>query len=739
MADTLTNKPSLRSIRKVPLRYRLSVAFLFLAFFGTFLLVGLAIRSQNEIIRHQEQERLLGYYRSFQHHMLLEGRWAVSLASNFARNPEVARALADRDRLRLIRLCYPAYLFMKKHYGVSQFNFHTLPPRMFVRLHRLYEFGDNLSYRETIEDAINTSEETFGLEKGLTGYGIRGVAPVFYKGELVGTSEIGFGFGSIFLQQLRGQFGIQASFLIPDEQGGGFHSFATTFDAPFRRNDPVYQEVFQTRQPQLLIEQISGQPYAILVGPVQDYNDRTVAVVELCVNRADTLALIDDYRQLMLGIGIIGMLLSVGGIYIISSYFTRPIGKMVAFARQIALNRQVKPLDISPSGELADLAVALDDMLIALNESRKKIENYTDNLEHMVHLRTRALRESEEKYRTLVENVPLVVYRLLGNGKIIFINHFVEDLIGLTVRQVLEMEDFWKEKVWEEDRDRIWPVMDRCLEEGMEFKAEYRVRHANGKLIFVQGHALPILDEQGKVETVDGFLVNITDRHRLQQQIIQTEELRTLSEVSARLAHEIRNPLVAAGGFARRLLQSLPEDDPNRERVQIIVQEVARLEKILEKTLAYLKPFEVVLERTSLNDLCNRVIDQQESICNEFSVKLELNLSPNLPPVALDQVLFKTVLDSLTRALLDYCRPGGTLEIRTYPGEHVVNLEMNIKDAQVSEDEIEHFFYPFTSRLDPFKTLDLPLAKMIIHKHKGLISLRKRSQDQLSLNISLPQ
>lgn len=722
----------------MPLSYRLSIPFLFLAFFGTFSLVGLAIISQNELISQQERERLFGYYRAFEHNMRLEGRWAVSLASNFARNPEVARALADRDRLRLIRLCYPAYVFMKKNYGISQFNFHTLPPRMFLRLHRLYEFGDDLSYRKTIEDTISEIEETYGLERGLTGYGIRGVAPVFYRGSLIGTIEIGFSFGAVFLHQLQHQFDIEASFLVPDQKGTGFHSFATTFSESFERSEPVYDEVFKSREPQIALREISGKPYAIMIGTVQDYQDKTIALVELCVNRAETLGMMDHYRELMLGIGIIGMILSVGGIFIISGYFIRPIAKMVAFAREIALGKDVKRLDICPSGELGDLAVALDEMLTALNESRDKIQNYTDNLEHMVHLRTRALRESEEKYRTLVENVPLVVYRLLGDGRIIFINHFIEDLTGRSVKQVLEHAGFWKEKVWEEDRDRIWPLMDLCLEEGKEFKAEYRIRHANGKLIYVQGHALPILDEKGNVETVDGFLVNITDRHRLQQQIIQTEELRTLSEVSARLAHEIRNPLVAAGGFARRLLQSLAETDPNREKVQIIVQEVARLEKILEKTLAYLKPFEVMLDRCSLNALLRQVMEEQRGTCAEYSVRLELNLWPRLPLVWLDRMLFRKVIESLTRALLDYSQPGGNLEIRTYPGERAVLLEMKVKSVPISEDDIEHFFYPFTSRSDPSKILDLPLAKMIIHKHKGLINLRKIDNEHLALNISLP-
>lgn len=724
--------------RDVPLKYRLSIPFFFLAFLGTSSLVFLAILSQNDLIRREERDRLYGYNRAFSHNVELQGQWAVSLASNLARNPEVAHALADRDRLRLIQLCYPAYLFMKKNYGISQFNFHSLPPHMFLRLQRLYEFGDDLEYRQTILDALSDGRETFGLELGLTGYGIRGVAPVFYEGNVVGSIEIGFSFGVVFLEQMKKQFGIEASFLVPDESGAGYKASSTTFPKTFVRTDPVYAQVFHSGEPQLLIRQIQGRPYTVLVRSVEDYQGKTVALAEFCVDRTETLTIMDHYRQLMLGIGFLGMILSVGAIYVISAYFTRPIGKMVSFAREIAKGDEVRPLAVRPSGELAILSEALDEMLLSLKRSREKIEHYANNLEEMVHSRTRALRESEEKYRTLVERVPLTVYRLLGDGRMVFVNHFIEDILGLPMQDVVENPNFWKEKVWEEDRPRVWPLMDRCLNEGCEFKAEYRVRHMNGNLLFVLDHALPVLDEKGNVETVDGIMVNVTDRHRLQQQIIQTEEMRTLSEVSARLAHEIRNPLVAAGGFARRLLQSLPEGDPNQKKVEIVVQEVSRLEKILEKTLAYLRPFEVSLERHSLNELVLEVLEACRGSLEEHQVNYKVNLAPDLPPIPLDRDLFGKGLETLVLALIGYSQGDKCLELRTYSLENAVHLEITLGRVQISADDIEHFFYPFTTRADFTKSLDLPLAKMIIHKHQGVIHLSRRNSDYLVMNISLP-
>jgi PAS domain S-box-containing protein len=356
----------------------------------------------------------------------------------------------------------------------------------------------------------------------------------------------------------------------------------------------------------------------------------------------------------------------------------------------------------------------------------------------MVHLRTRALRESEEKYRTLVENVPLVVYRLLGNGRTIFINHYVEDLVGIPAWEVLANHQFWLEKVLEEDRARIWPLMENCLKSGREFKAEYRIRHASGRLLFVLDHAMPVLDETGKVETVDGFMEDVTERHQLQQQIIQTEELRTLSEISARLAHEIRNPIVAAGGFARRLLQTLAEEDPHREKVRIIVSEIARLERILERTIASIKPFEMIQEKTGLNELLAEALELQKPFREEQNIQLEARLLRELPPVLLDKDLFRRVLESLLHALVTYARPGGRLQVQTHGNDNLAQLEMVVDVGQLSDDDVEHFFYPFIGQLEEAGLLDLPLAKMIIHKHGGLIRLQRQGSHQLVLTVNLP-
>ena len=157
--------------RRLPLRFRMSIPFLFLAFFGTFSLVWLAISSQNDLIRKHEEERLFGYYRAFEHGLELQGRWALSLATSIASDPDVTEKLAQRDRIWLLQHFYPVYLQMKEEYGISQFLFEVPPDRAFLRLHRLYEFGDSLGlYRQGSGEAMAQGKGVYGLEGGLTGY-----------------------------------------------------------------------------------------------------------------------------------------------------------------------------------------------------------------------------------------------------------------------------------------------------------------------------------------------------------------------------------------------------------------------------------------------------------------------------------------------------------------------------------------------------------------------------------------
>ncbi len=358
--------------------------------------------------------------------------------------------------------------------------------------------------------------------------------------------------------------------------------------------------------------------------------------------------------------------------------------------------------------------------------------------EALLRQRTEELIASEEKFRTLVENVPLVVYRLRPEGEILFVNQFVEDLFGFTPDEILRDPVLWTETLYEKDRAHVAAQREKIYRSGQELITEYRVKHKQGHLVHVIDHAIPLRTPDGLISVVDGIIMDITWKVRLHEQVLRAEGLKTISEVSSRLAHEIRNPLVSAGGFARRLLSSMNPDDPNRAKVEIIVKEVARLEVILRMILNYLRPLELNLSPVHLNGLVENVL---KALCEDFGrcrVIPAVQFGPELPAVTGDPKFLEQVLETLFSNALKQMPEGSTLELRTAREAEMVELLVRYPAPHFSADDAEHFFYPFTTSSAALAEMDLPMCKIIVNKHGGAIKVELEPPRQLVVRLSLP-
>ncbi len=359
--------------------------------------------------------------------------------------------------------------------------------------------------------------------------------------------------------------------------------------------------------------------------------------------------------------------------------------------------------------------------------------------EALVRQRTAELVESEEKYRTLVENVPLVVYRLSPAGEVIFINQFAEVLTGYSPVDILRDSRVWDEAVHDEDRPRVMEQRRKAYVQRRELMVEYRIVHRDGYLVYVVEHAIPFEVPGGDVTSVDGIIMDVTGRVKLQEKLIQTEGIRTISEVSARLAHEIRNPLVSAGGFARRLLSSMNPDDPNREKVEIIVKEVGRLEAILRMILNYMQPVELQISPADPYLLVDAASMAVETDAVEKQVSVRIKLPPGLPKIPVDPYYMEQTLKTLFRNAFTRMPPGSALTLSGSLEKDLFLLTLKYPAQNVSRDDVEHFFYPFTT---PIKTglapVDLPMSKILVHKHGGMIEVKLEKPRTMLIRILLP-
>jgi len=712
---------------------------------GAAALFVVSYRFQADLIHLNEEKRLRNNYQYFL--ALIESKkdMALSLAYVVAQNPVVAEAFAKRDRERLLTLLHASYETLHQDFGIKQFHFHVPPATSFLRIHLPGQYGERMeAYRQTINRARKTGKGVGGLEWGVTGFGLRGVVPVFYKGEQVGTLELGESFQGPLLDSFKEDYSADLTVYVPGESGKKKPKvFASTLKKVMLPPE-LFGQPFNTGEVLFHTAKRDGRDIASVVGPVRDFSSRIVGVVEISVDRSPTLALLRQYGSVAAIIGFIGFVLSISFVWFISVIFTKRIGNVVEAAEGIAAGQRDTRIVVKSADELGVMAQAINEMLVSLEESRRKVKDYAKNLELMVEQRTRTLKESEQTYRTLVEHVPLVVYLVMPDGTAMFLNRFVEDMIGIAPQALSGHREAWAEHIHSHDRARALARFEECLSQGKSCHQEYRMIHKDGHAVYVVDHAVPVVDDRNGLIRMDGIVLDVTARKELQEKILQAEELETLSQVSARLAHEIRNPLTSIGGLTRRLLKTFEASDPRREKGELVVGEVKKLERILKMMTAYIEPRSIQLRRCDLNEVVTKAVQKMNAECQNEAFSIKLHPDESMDQIKLDCGLFERVLTNLMKNAFYRMKKKGTIEVAIGKGDEYATVTLAYRVDFISDDDIEDFFYPFVIDY-PFPKgvpdediMDIPICRVLIHKHGGIINVSKEDDNLIKITISLP-
>ncbi|SPD76409.1 PAS domain S-box protein [uncultured Desulfobacterium sp.] len=724
-------------IKGISLLFKLLIPLLFLTFVLSATMAYIGLTSQQNMIKNEERKEIRNFYYLFVEKMEYTKRRALSLASVIAENPKAQALLANRDREELKKQMLPLFEKLKKDSEISQFHFHTPDIRSFLRLHLPEEYGESLAYRKTIVDAVNQRHGVAGLERGIAGLGIRGVSPVFYKGLLIGTIEIGYPFGQEFLQDLKVKWG--PDFTVYEKNGDNtYHCLATTLNFCDELRLIHYLKDSGADEPTVIIAPDNYPQKSFTLGPIRDYNGNVVALVKIEKNRSAIMDRLNHTRNLMVLDGLSGIVVSFIVIWTVSSQVTRPIRQIVKFAQEIAEDKREIHLDPRPEDEIGVLTRSLNSMLESLTQRRRQIEDYAKTLEKKVAERTYDLVISEEKYRTLIEHLPLIVYRLLEDGSVEFINPYFAKKLGYTVEEAVSDRTFWWKMIYGKDHGDRDSFLSTFAEDGKEYRAERVVKDKSGNILTFIDRMIPMRDEAGNIKWIDGIMVDITELKRLQERAMQTEEIKLLGEISARFAHEIRNPLVTVGGFARRLQDSLPKDDKKHDIAGIIVAEVARLEQILRIMLSSIRPFTLYMSAFDCNNILRSLISEYSSIISQRQIDLEQSLSPDLPKIACDENMLHRAFKSLiVHAILSMPEKGRFLLSTSSENDHVVVI-MKYREHGLSDEDLEQFFFPrFTNKVDKAGE-DMPLSKVIIHRHGGKIDISAEEEDIVVIRVELP-
>lgn len=220
--------------------------------------------------------------------------------------------------------------------------------------------------------------------------------------------------------------------------------------------------------------------------------------------------------------------------------------------------------------------------------------------------------------------------------------------------------------------------------------------------------------------------------------LLRYERLSAIGEVSAQMAHELRNPLTAIGGFARRLLKNGHAQELNRSYVDIIVKEIDHLETVLNDMLGFVNPQIPHFSRVNLNTLIQRVHTIFAPDIKEQNVIFEENLQQNLPRFWGDEDQLERVFINIIKNALEAIRGGGIITASTKADQQLVWAEIADTGTGIPDDAMTRIFDPFYTNKTSGTGLGLTLSLQIVSSHGGTIEVRKAEPNGTVFIVKLP-
>ena len=322
--------------------------------------------------------------------------------------------------------------------------------------------------------------------------------------------------------------------------------------------------------------------------------------------------------------------------------------------------------------------------------------------------------------QNVLENLDVGIIVVNRENKILEWNKKSEELFGFSKEKVV---NFTINILGPEFFD-IFNVADKVytVKETISLN-EYKFT-IKGREMFLNIKISPLFEKETNI--ILGYIAmfdDVTKEHMMEMEMRTQERLAVLGEMSARVAHEIRNPLSAIGGFAQRA-KKIAQNDKMAKYLDIILKETKRLENLVNQTLEFSRSnLNAIFEERSINEIITDAIELYSNKIEEKSISLELDLDERNITAMVEANHFKEVVMNLIQNAIEAVEEGtGKIKISTRESAGNVVVEVWNNGLPIPPDKLEKIFQPFYTTKTHGTGLGLPICKKIIEdEHKGKI------------------
>lgn len=357
-----------------------------------------------------------------------------------------------------------------------------------------------------------------------------------------------------------------------------------------------------------------------------------------------------------------------------------------------------------------------------------------------------ALRQSEEKYRCLIEAIPQLVWTTEARGAANFVNQHWLDFTGQTLEQFSNTG--WLDVVHPEDRPATYETWTKAVNSGQLYEVEYRLRRRNGIYRWFLARGVPVKNEQDQITGWMGTCTDINDQKEL-------DDLKNLFVSIA--SHELKTPLTVISGYTQNLLRTLTQQGEqsfdeklvhkfDRSLSRIAVQtdnSLALINQLLDFSRMQSNKLEVnCQENTNLVELVQQVVEQQAHLVTDHKLQTQINLDKAIGNY--DKSRLEQVLSNLINNAVKYSPAQTTITVGMAQQEADVVVWVRDYGCGISLENQAHIFDSFyrerTNQNYSVEGLGLGLyiSHEIIEQHNGRMWVESQPNQGSTFYFALP-
>ncbi len=239
----------------------------------------------------------------------------------------------------------------------------------------------------------------------------------------------------------------------------------------------------------------------------------------------------------------------------------------------------------------------------------------------------------------------------------------------------------------------------------------------------LEEYTFPIFDASGNLSLIINYGIDVTDKIKMERQLVQADKMASLGTLAAGIAHEIRNPMATINLNTQILLRDLDLDEEHQVYMLDIQKEVKKIERIISEILEFSKPRPAHLIESNINEVVLSVHELTRVQLRKDDLRVHFNLNESLPAVLIDPAQVSQVVINLVINAMQAMPEGGDLTITTQMDPITRRVELLVDDTGVGipPDNLSKIFDPFFTNKPEGTGLGLAIARQILEKNQAAI------------------